>query len=97
MYFDWCDSKAPSKGQSLGRAEFVICQNWKYGRLKKFFIYPSQQRDVKFAYFVNCNSTALRISSWTHKGIEEPEVWLSFYCKDHKGFGQRVYVPRNSK
>ena len=37
-----------------------------------------------------------RISSWTYRGIDDPKIWLHFWCKDHMCPGMRVYVPRST-
>ena len=100
--FDWNDSKAPTPGQSYGRAEFFICLVWntrgKRPRLKEFFVYPQQQRDVKHYYRVKCGwSNSFQAQAWTHKGMEEPKVWLHSWCKEHKGPSFRLYVPPFSK
>ena len=97
VIFDPCDSKAPSPGQSYGRAEFFICLVWKYAKLKMFFVYPARQRDVKYFYRIECGfSDSFSVQSWTHKGIQKPEVWLHFWCKEHKCPAIKVYVPANS-
>jgi hypothetical protein len=82
---------------SLGRAEFRFCPIWKRGKIQSLFIYHIQQRDVESYYRIDSGySTALRIGSWTHKGIEEAHPWLHFWCKDHKCMSFRAYVPPRS-
>lgn len=96
--FDWCDSKAPFQGQSYGRAEFGICLVWRRNKLKCFYIYPFQQRDVKHFYRVDCGySDSFECGAWTHKGMDDPKIWLHGWCKEHKCPFMRVYVPKDSK
>lgn len=83
-------------GRNLGRAEFLFCPVWENGRLKKFYIYHAQQYDVKYYYVVKCDSDDFQVDSWTHKGIDAPNIWLHFWCKEHECVGMRVSVPRNS-
>lgn len=94
VYFDPRDSKAPSPGQSYGRAEFSFCPVWVRGKLKCVYIYHLQQRDIEFYYRWDLHGRdSLNIDSWTHKGIEAPRTWLHYYCQEHKCAGFRVYVP----
>lgn len=100
--FDWNDPKAPTPGQSYGRAEFVVCLIWntrlKKPTLKKFYIYHSQQRDIKHFYRVDCGwSDSFVVQSWTYKGMVEPRVWFHGWCKEHNAPFFRLYVPPDSK
>lgn len=82
------------KHSSYGRAEFDICPVFKYGKLKKMLIYPRQQETDVGCYEIDCyNQTTFTISSWTHKGIENPWAWRYFFCKEHKQLEMSVYVP----
>jgi len=85
------------KDKDYGRTEFTICPIWKRGRLCKLYIYPQQQRDIDYFYSVevsNCES--INPIAWTHRGMENPWVWMYLWCKDHKCMSLRLYVPPNS-
>ena len=95
VYFDWHDSKAPSEGQSYGRAEFALCPIWKRGKIKELFIYHKQQRDIEFYYKIESGyADLLMIDSWV--GLESPKTWAHIWCKEHKTQTILVYVPNNS-
>lgn len=84
-------------GSNLGHAEFDFCVKWKYGKIQEIFIYHTQQRNIKNYYKVECGfATELSIQSWTHKGIDKPNIWRIKYCKEHKAINHSVYVPINS-
>jgi hypothetical protein len=80
----------------LGRAEFIICPQWKRGKLVGISIYPMQQEDMSCYYEwkgegVNC------FYLQSYQSLEEPKVWMHSYCKEHKCQSLRLYVPRNAK
>lgn len=83
---------------NYGRAEFIICPVYKYGKLKEIFMYPVQQ-DVDYYYHYNLPYTPLDfgIKAWTHKGVDNPWIWLHFWCKEHKCQSMRLYVPAQAK
>jgi len=82
---------------NLGHAEFDFCVKWKYGKIKEVLIYPRQQRNIKNYYKIKCGyATEFSIQSWTHKGIDKPDIWRINYCKEHKAINHSVYVPLNS-
>jgi len=85
--------------EEYGRAEFVICPVYKRGKMRELYIYPAQQPDAKFYYKVNLEYAPLdfSVSSWTHKGMSNPVIWLMFWCKEHKCQAFRVYVPGEAK
>ena len=84
-------------GSNLGHAEFDFCVKWKYGKIKEVLIFHRQQRDIKNYYkIVSGFSTEFLIQSWTHKGIDLPNLWRISYCKEHKSINHSVYVPLNS-
>lgn len=92
--FDPFDHSAPTPGESYGRAEFSLCPVFRAGRIQTLWIYPLQQRNVKFYYRVDAGrSTSLMVQSWTHKGVDRPEVWTHMWCKEHRCTSMRVYVP----
>jgi hypothetical protein len=82
-----------------GRAEFTFCPVWKRGKITELFIYPRQQKrkDPAECWHIQCGfSASLTIGSWTHRGIDEPRVWMHFWCKEHKTQSCHVYVPANA-
>lgn len=80
-----------------GVAEFGVCPVYKYGKLKEFHMHSLQQ-GVRNHYLYKFDYTPYdwSISSWTHKGIEAPRIWIFFWCKEHKSQSFRFYVPHNS-
>jgi len=83
--------------KDYGRAEFEIRPIFKYGKLKEFLIYPKQQETNVFYYVIEAqNQREFQISSWTHKGFANPNIWLEFWCKEHKTICHRVYVPKDT-
>ncbi len=86
--------------RNYGVAEFTCCPVFKYGKLREFYIYPRQQENVKYYYKVEFNGRYtprdFSIMSWTHKGIDEPRIWIHNWCKEHKCASFSFYVPRNS-
>jgi len=83
-------------GSNLGRAEFTVCQIFKYGKPKGYFVYPRQQRDVDTCWYVTYVSFQ-GISIGSYGNIDPPRVWNTFWCKDHKTMGLDMYVPNNSR
>ena len=84
--------------EEYGLAEFQCCPIFKRGKLKEFYLHPDQQPDAKYYYKLDLNYSPydFSIGSWTHKGIDSPQIWLHYWCKEHKCHGFRFYVPRNS-
>jgi hypothetical protein len=82
-----------------GNAEFIICAPYRRGILRELFIYPAQQPDAKQYFYVPLTYKPLHwsIHSWTHKGIEEPRIWMHFWCKEHIAGAMRLYAPRQAK
>jgi hypothetical protein len=82
---------------NLGRAEFTFCPVWKRGKVSEVFIYPRQQENIDYFYHVACGySDSFQVSSWSHKGVENPKIWLHFWCKDHKCMSMHVYPPNST-
>jgi hypothetical protein len=95
--FEPFDITAATPGENLGRAEFSFCPVWSRGKIKTLWIVPLQQREAKNIYCVNGNFQNFMCSSWAHKGVKEPKVWMHFWCHEHKCAGFRVYVPENAR
>jgi hypothetical protein len=82
-----------------GRAEFQFCVVWKYARLVKIHITPTQQPNALEQFELDVKNLGIAqfaVSSYTHEGIEDPRTWMHSYCKDHKGHCFRLYVPAYS-
>ena len=79
--------------KDYGHAEFDICPVFKYGKLKKVFVYRMQQ-ETNEAYEIEAqNQKEFQISTWTHKGFDKLSVWRNWWCKNHKTISFSVYVP----
>ncbi|MEK0338014.1 MAG: hypothetical protein QQN41_11330 [Nitrosopumilus sp.] len=76
-----------------GRAEFDICPIFKYGKLKKIFVFRRQQETDECYEIEAQDQKEFQINTWTHKGFDNPNIWMNFWCKDHKTICFRVYVP----
>lgn len=87
-----------ARTEEYGRAEFTACFVYRYGKLREVYLYPRQQPDAKHYYHAKFEYPPLdwSISSWTHKGLSEPKVWLGGWCKEHKAQFIRFYVPLKS-
>lgn len=81
--------------KDYGRAEFTVCFVIKSGKLKEVFIYPAQQPDAKHYYHITINYRCLDwgVTSYTE---HDPNIWLMFWCKEHKCQSFRMYVPRDA-
>lgn len=84
--------------ERYGTAEFIVCQCLFRGKLKELIVWPAQQPDARFFYRIplHYSPSSWSISSWTHKGIDEPRIWQMFWCKQHKAPAFRLYVPREA-
>jgi len=83
----------------LGRAEFICCPVFRYGKLKEFYIYPAQQENTDTYYKILFNYSPLDFSIGVSPDLlfnDEPRIWLHFWCKEHKCQSFRLYVPRKS-
>lgn len=79
---------------SYGRAEFEFCPVYKKGKLVEIWITPAQQETNKrYRIKMTYQPYSWQFTSWTHKGIENPRIWLQYWCKEHKALCMRVYVP----
>jgi hypothetical protein len=85
---------------SYGRAEFVFCPVFKYGKMKELFIFRRQQ-DEDENYHLDLKKLGFKkticfdITSWSHK-TDDPHIWRNPYCKEHKCLAFWVYVPNNT-
>src|SRR3954464_8060413 len=75
-----------------GVAEFSVCPVYKYGKLKEFHMHGSQQEEHNhYVYRFDYVPYDWSISSWSHKGMEPPKIWINFWCKEHKCASFRFY------
>ena len=77
-------------GKNLGRAEFVICQIYKYGGLFEYFVYPLQQR-LDCYWHKSGSGNEFTIYSFDVK--QPPMVWRTFWCMEHKTLSLEIYAP----
>ena len=80
----------------FGRAEFMCCPVYKYGKLKEFYIYHAQQENVEYYYKVIFSTPPLDFSITSYGCEADPKIWIHFWCKEHKSNSFRFYVPRDS-
>lgn len=90
--FDWKTNN--------GRAEFVLCPIFKYGKLRKLCIYPMSQPNAKHFYEIEnkegwggIDFSGLLIND----KLEDPHIWTTHFCKEHKTHSLSFYVPKKSK
>lgn len=79
-----------------GHAEFEICPVFKYGKLKKIFVFRRQQETSECYEIEAQGQKEFQIMTWTHKGFDVPNIWMEFWCKEHKTICHRVYVPKQT-
>jgi hypothetical protein len=80
-----------------GRAEFVFCLHYLRGKLDKVYITPMQQPDAKEKFILpQYGQETFSANSWTHKGLNDPNIWLHYWCKEHKAPAFNLYVPDGS-
>lgn len=77
-------------------AEFDICPVFKNGKLKKVFVCRRQQ-GINECYEIEAqNQKEFQIATWTFKGFDLPNIWMNWWCKEHKTIGFSVYVPKQT-
>lgn len=79
-----------------GRAMFEICPVFRYGKMRKLYIYRRSQpihecfiMDIDARFM---NVTCFDITSWTHK-TEHPMIWRHPWCAEHGCVSFWVYAP----
>lgn len=80
--------------KDFGRAEFSICTHYKRGKLIKAWLFPLQQEDRSKFWVWEGKANGLMLTGY---GLENPKVWLTGWCKEHKCQTLRFYVPPDSK
>lgn len=87
--FEW-------KSDRLGRAVFTFCPQFKRGKLVKMTIHPKQQENIDHYYeWEGIGKRYFTIQGY--QGLEDPNTWSHFYCKEHKCQSFHLYVPPESK
>ena len=82
--------------KKYGRVEFEICPIFQYGKLKKVLVFRRQQETNECYEIEAQDQKEFQIMSWTHKGVDNPNIWRNFWCKDHKTICFNVNVPNNT-
>ncbi len=83
--------------ERYGRAEFEICAKFHRGKVSEVWVIPRQQ-DVDYIYQYKPPtpfSTAISYSGYD--GLDYPNVWYQYWCKEHKTMCVRLYVPNDAK
>lgn len=92
--FVWKD-KTPG-GSNLGRAEFgVTLQFDKDARVKKFYVFAIQQRNVESYLLFLSGDIDFTIGSYDR--LLEPKVWMIHKNTEIGGTCFHIYVPEDSK
>lgn len=78
--------------QNLGRAEFSVCPIFKRGKLVSMFIYPLQQEDRSY-YYKWEGHPKKQYTVQSYQSLDNPNIWMHQYCKEHKTPSFRMYVP----
>lgn len=86
--FEW-------RSDNYGRAEFAVCPIFKYGKMVEVHIYPKQQPNAKHYYVWKGNAEGLYFQGY--EGLENPKIWITSWCKEHKCHSFTMYVPTDSK
>jgi hypothetical protein len=82
--------------ENYGRAEFVMCTQYKRKKIVALFIYPRQQENVE-NYYVWRGNGRVDLSIGSYHGLDYPEIWFFSYCSEHKCQSFRIYVPNGSR
>ena len=94
--FDW-------KSEDYGRAEFILCPIWRRGKLRKVFLYPAQQPSAEFYYEIipkDHHWVGIFFGHFLNEekdSLSQPDIWDSFWSKQHKCQAFRFHVPVGSK
>lgn len=92
-----CGDKIPFEWitQKYGRAEFTFCLKYNRGKLKEVFITPQQQPNVKEWFVLPFHRDDFMAKSTIE--LDDPKIWLHFWCKEHKAPAFNLYVPKDSR
>lgn len=83
-----------SRTKRLGCAEFIVCPVFKYRKLVNVYVYPKQQENRNYFYVWEGEARGLWLTGY--EGLGDPNVWQTFYCKEHKCHSLEMYVPVGS-
>lgn len=83
--------------QDYGRAEFEVCAKFIRGKISEVWIYPKQQVSDCYYHYKPLKPYSTAISYSGYDGLEYPNVWYQYWCKEHKTMCVRLYVPTNAK
>ena len=84
------------KTPNYGHAEFVICSVFKRGYIRECYIYPQQQYTSHYNKLIVPDTLRLK-SLWLETPCGDPaNVWMTFWCKEHKCYSLEFYTPLKS-
>lgn len=86
--FEWLST-------DYGRAEFTICPVFRRGKLVKCVIYPRQQPKADKFFVWEGQASGLNFQGY--QGLDSPNIWRTFWCKEHGCHSIELYVPTDSK
>lgn len=87
-----------STTHDYGRAEFVICPVFRRGIMRELYIDPRQQPQY-FKEWFQIDLDGIPANQMHFSGYpkeNDPEIWRSFWCKEHKCFSIELYVSASS-
>jgi hypothetical protein len=83
-----------------GGAEFVICPVFQDGFMRELYITPKQQSDYLGKMF-KVDLTTMGINVLSLNGypalVNDPNVWLTYWCQEHKCYSLELYVSNGTK
>lgn len=82
--------------EKYGVADFAVCPVYKFGVLKKMYLYPRQQEATEYFVYSMRKYKPLDFSILSNGSLEAPSIRVYFWCKEHKCASFIVYVPRNA-
>jgi len=77
-----------------GRAEFEFCPVFKYGLLREVYISPAQQPDLTHGFVVKTEGKVRNFYIADYSPSGSALCWHGGWCKEHKTYCMRWYVPR---
>ena len=81
-----------TRTQKYGEAEFILCPVFRRGKIKELYIFPLQQPDAKHFYKLVPGGKYQSIYFSAHY-TDDPRVWVTYWCKEHKCYSLEFYVP----
>ena len=80
--------------KEYGCAEFSICLIFKRGHIRGCYIYPIQQVTNTYYRVTIPDTLKLRIIYFSSHYPDEPRIWRTWWCKEHKCHALEFYVPK---